>query len=124
MLGLAGSAAVFLYQEPIDLRKGFEGLSLVVEQEFKKRPHEGAVLGRGCFSKGTDKQKMERREFFMLLEGVTPKHLKKNVSKLIRRQFLFAACSPSIRQKGIKRISRMVHQPTHNILEIFARIDS
>jgi len=49
MLGLAGSAAVFLYQEPIDLRKGFEGLSLVVDYEFKKRPHEGAVLGRGWF---------------------------------------------------------------------------
>lgn len=104
MLGLAGSAAVFLYQEPIDLRKGFEGLSLVVENEFNQCVTSGAYfaflnrkrdrmkvlywdgdglaiwykrLEQGCFSKGTGKQKMERREFFMLLEGVTPKHLQK-----------------------------------------------
>ena len=44
MLGLAGSAAVFLYQEPIDLRKGFEGLSLVVENEFNQCVTNGAYF--------------------------------------------------------------------------------
>jgi transposase len=104
MLGLAGSAAIFLYQKPIDLRKGFEGLSLVVEREFGQRVTTGAYfaflnrkrdrmkvlywdgdglaiwykrLEQGCFSKGVGKVELERREFFMLLEGVTPKRLQK-----------------------------------------------
>ena len=102
MLGLAGSAAIFLYQKPIDLRKGFEGLSLVVEREFDQRvttyfaflnrkrdrmkvlywDGDGLAiwykrLEQGCFSKGMGKVELQRREFFMLLEGVTPKRFQK-----------------------------------------------
>lgn len=104
MLGISGSAAIFLYQKPIDLRKGFEGLSHVVEQEVGQQVTTGAYfaflnrkkdrmkvlywdgdglaiwykrLERGCFSQNNGKTQLERREFFMLLEGVTPKRLQK-----------------------------------------------
>lgn len=104
MLGIAGSAAIFLYQKPIDLRKGFEGLALVVERELGKCVTTGAYfaflnrnrdrmkvlywdgdglaiwykrLEQGHFSKSVNKVELERREFFMLLEGVTPKRLQK-----------------------------------------------
>jgi len=104
VLGISGNAAIFLYQGSIDLRKGFEGLSMVVEQAFGRYPTEGGYfaflnrrrdrikvlywdgdglaiwykrLEKGCFSKHRGKPMIERREFFMLLEGVTPKRFQK-----------------------------------------------
>jgi transposase len=34
MLALSGNSRIFVYQEPMDLRKGFEGLSAIVQQAF------------------------------------------------------------------------------------------
>ena len=103
MLALTGAARVFLYQEPIDLRKGFEGLSSAVEITFDSEITSGAYfaflnrrrnrikvlywdtdglaiwykrLEKGSFSKcGLNGGVIERREFLMLLEGITPRHL-------------------------------------------------
>lgn len=105
MLALAGNARIFFYQEYIDLRKGFEGLGVIVEYAFNCQLTSGAYfvfinrrrdrmkvlywdadglaiwykrLEKGSFSKKkTDKVLLERREFFMLLEGITPRRLQK-----------------------------------------------
>lgn len=105
MLSLPGSARIFLFQAPTDLRKGFEGLSAAVEVIFRGELNSGAYfvflnkprnrmkvlywdsdglviwykrLEKGTFSKRNLKDgKMERREFLMLLEGITPKRLQK-----------------------------------------------
>ena len=85
--------------EPIDLRKGFEGLSALTEQLFPKqlltgayfvfvnrvctsmkvlyRDHDGLALWCKRLEKGTFPKKcglpiMDRRQFFMLLEGIIP----------------------------------------------------
>ena len=103
MLAIAGNARIFLHKEPIDLRKGFESLSYLVEVLFSECPISGAYfvfinrrrdrmkvlywdvdglaiwykrLEKGSFSKrSTEKLILERREFFMLLEGVVPKRI-------------------------------------------------
>lgn len=103
MLGFAGNAKIFLCSESVDLRKGFEGLSCLVETHFQESLISGAYfiflnkarnrmkilywdidglaiwikrLEKGRFIKGTQHQALiERREFLMLLEGVTPKRL-------------------------------------------------
>jgi transposase len=108
MLALPGKARLFLYQTPTDMRKGFEGLSGVVDEEFKGELISGAYfiflnrqrnrmkvlywdgdgfaiwakrLEKGHFAKRKDnKVLLERREFFMLLEGITPKRLQKRYS--------------------------------------------
>jgi len=105
MLAFKGNARFFLHQEPIDLRKGFEGLTLVVEGIFEQEVAGGAYfifinrrrdrmkvlywdgdglaiwykrLEKGTFSKKKmDKVLIERREFLMLLEGVTPHRFQK-----------------------------------------------
>jgi transposase len=105
MLAIAGTAKILLCQIPMDLRKGFEGLSSLVESVFTEGLTSGAYfvflnrqrnrmkvlywdndglaiwskrLEKGSFPERKDKKLiLERREFFMLLEGVTPKHMQK-----------------------------------------------
>jgi transposase len=105
MLSFSGGARIFLYQFPTDLRKGFEGLSAAVEAVFQGELTSGAYfvffnkprnrikvlywdldglaiwykrLEKGTFSKrNIEGGKIERREFLMLLEGITPKRLQK-----------------------------------------------
>lgn len=105
MLAINGNIKIFCRKNPTDLRKGFEGLSWIVENEFNQDVTCGAYfiflnrsrdrmkvlywdadglaiwykrLEKGSFSKcGLDKINMDRREFFMLLEGIIPRKLKK-----------------------------------------------
>lgn len=103
MLSIAGNARIFLHQGPLDLRKGFEGLCATIQDVFSEEPTNGAIfvflnrkrdrmkvlywdsdgfaiwykrLEKGSFSKrSTDKILLDRRDFFMLLEGVVPRRL-------------------------------------------------
>jgi transposase len=105
MLSITGRARIFLYQSPTDLRKGFEGLSAAVEITFQGELTSGAYfvflnrprdrmkvlywdidglaiwykrLEKGTFSKlSAEGGILERRQFLMLLEGITPKRLQK-----------------------------------------------
>ncbi len=108
MLTLPGNPRLFLYHHPINMRKSFEGLSALVEQLFPGELLTGAFfiflnrrqdhmkvlywdtdglavwfkrLEKGRFPrKENEKAQMTRREFFMLLEGVTPKRLQPRFS--------------------------------------------
>jgi transposase len=103
MLTLTGNARLFICQHPVTMRKSFEGLSAIVEQLFpgeilsgaffiflnRRKDHmkvlfwdnDGLViwfkrLEKGSFAwKWGSCQSIDRRGFFMLLEGVTPKRL-------------------------------------------------
>lgn len=103
MLTIPGNARLFLCNQPVAIKKSFEGLSAIVEELFpgellsgslfiflnKHRDHikvlfwdkDGFVifykrLEKGAFSwKWGDVKTLDRREFLMLLEGVTPKVL-------------------------------------------------
>ena len=103
MFSLTGNPRIFLYKHPMNMRKSFEGLTVIVEQEFSIPITSGAFfvflnkrrdrmkllywdgdglaiwykrLEKGKFSPTTtEKSFMNRREFFLLLEGVTPKRL-------------------------------------------------
>jgi len=103
MLSVVGNARIFLYAEPVNMRKSFEGLCAIVEQALMEKPTSGAYfiflnrqknrikvlywdvdglaiwykrLEKGRFlCKAPGENLMTRREFFMLLEGVTPKCL-------------------------------------------------
>ena len=44
MLALSGNARIFLYQHATDLRKGFEGLGALVENNLKERLTSGAFF--------------------------------------------------------------------------------
>lgn len=105
MLAITGGARFFLCQAPTDLRKGFEGLSAAVEFAFQGELTSGAYfvflnrprdrmkvlywdldgfaiwykrLEKGTFSKrNMEEGRLERRDFLMLLEGITPKRLQK-----------------------------------------------
>lgn len=105
MLAFPGKARLFLYQESTDMRKGFEGLSSIVNLAFSGELTSGAYfiflnrqrnlmkvlywdadglaiwskrLEKGHFAKRKDQNViLERREFFMLLEGITPRRLQK-----------------------------------------------
>lgn len=105
MLSMSGNARIFLYQKPVDLRKGFEGLNALLEATVRDELLSGAyfaflnkrkdrikvlywdgdglviwykLLQKGCFSRGKiEKALLDRREFLMLLEGVTPKRIQK-----------------------------------------------
>ena len=108
MLALSGNARLFLYQTPINMRKSFEGLSAMIEQSFpgellsgaffiflnRHRDHmkvlfwdkDGFVIFYKRLEKGTFAWKwgspdaLDRRSFFMLLEGITPKRLQHRFS--------------------------------------------
>tara|TARA_B100001964_G_scaffold111170_1_gene124106 strand:+ start:508 stop:840 length:333 start_codon:yes stop_codon:yes gene_type:complete len=105
MLAMSGDARIFLFVEAVDMRKGFEGLSLVVEMHFADELTSGAYfvflnrrrdrmkvlywdadglviwykrLERGAFHFTQIKNKLlDRRSFLMLLEGIVPKRLHK-----------------------------------------------
>ena len=104
MLALPGEARIFLCTEPVDLRKGFEGLSALAETLFPDTLFTGAYFGflnksghsikvlywdgdgfviwmkrleKGTFSKKSTRKIMTRRDFFLLLEGVIPKKISK-----------------------------------------------
>ena len=105
MLAFPGKARLSLYQESTDMRKGFEGLSSVVNLAFSGELTSGAYfiflnrqrnimkvlywdsdglaiwhkrLEKGHFAKRRNQSAiLERREFFMLLEGITPRRLQK-----------------------------------------------
>jgi transposase len=100
-----GNVRIFLYRETVDMRKGFEGLSALVEEAFSGELLSGAYfvflnykrdkikvlywdlgglaiwykrLEEGRFQKfQSDRTLIERREFLMLLEGVIPKRMQK-----------------------------------------------
>lgn len=103
MLTLSASTKIFFYRGPIDLRKGFEGLSALVEANpldaltsgsyfvFLNRTRDRMKvlywdldglaiwykrLEKGCFSnRDIAEGHIDRRDFLMLLEGVTPQRL-------------------------------------------------
>jgi len=104
MLALSGSTRIFVYNGPVDMRKGFEGLSVLVEEIFSGQLTSGACfvflnkrrdrmkviywdidglviwykrLEKGRFVQTSSEAMISRREFFMLLEGITPKVLQK-----------------------------------------------
>lgn len=101
MLTLSGNARIFLHQYPTDMRKSFEGLSVAVQETFpdllmsgsyfvflnKRRDYMKVLywdadgfaiwckrLEKGSFSR-KDSQILDRKQFLMLLEGITPKKM-------------------------------------------------
>lgn len=105
MLAIAGNARIFFFQKPIDMRKGVEALSVLVEENcvgelttgayfvFVNRPrdrmkvlywdNDGFAIWWKRLEKGTfrllgiDRKLINRKEFFMLLEGITPHRIQK-----------------------------------------------
>jgi transposase len=103
MLAISGNARIFFFQRPIDMRKGMETLSILVEENCKGELMSGAYfvfvnrvrdrmkvlywdndgfaiwwkrLEKGSFRLiGIDKALIDRKEFFMLLEGITPQKI-------------------------------------------------
>jgi transposase len=108
MITVPASARLFLCQQPMSMRKSFEGLSKEVEQLFpgellsvaffiflnRYRDHmkvlfwdgDGFVIWYKRLEKGTFSGKwgsevsLNRRAFLMLLEGITPKRLQSRFS--------------------------------------------
>src|SRR3989337_1900605 len=108
MLTVPGNARLFLCQQPMSMRKSFEGLSKEVEQLFpgellsgaffvflnRRRDHikvlfwakDGFIIWFKRLEEGTfplkwgDVLQLDRRAFLMLLEGVTPKRLQHRFS--------------------------------------------
>jgi transposase len=105
MLAIAPNARIFFYQQPLDMRKGVEGMSSIVEELFSSELTTGAYfvfvnkskdkmkvlywdhdgfaiwwkrLEQGTFRLlGIERALIDRREFFMLLEGITPHKVQK-----------------------------------------------
>lgn len=105
MLAVSGNARIFLFQKPIDMRKGIEALSALVEENCAGELMTGAYfvfinrlkdkmkvlywdndgfaiwwkrLEKGSFRLlGIERALIDRKEFFMLLEGITPKKVQK-----------------------------------------------
>ena len=103
MLNLNSQVRIFLCKESINLRKSFEGLSVVVQNIFQVELTSGAYfvffnrrrdcikvlywdgdglaiwykrLEKGSFLQQNPLQEeIDRREFMMLLEGITPKRI-------------------------------------------------
>lgn len=100
---MTGKARLFLCQHPVNMRKSFEGLSAIVEQLFpgellsgaffvflnRRKDHikvlfwdnDGFVIWCKRLEKGSflwkwgSQETLDRRGFFMLLEGVIPRRL-------------------------------------------------
>ncbi len=105
MLAIPGNARIFFFQKPVDMRKGLETLSVLVEENCKGELMSGAYfvfvnrikdkmkvlywdndgfaiwwkrLEKGSFRLlGFDKDLIDRKEFFMLLEGITPRKIQR-----------------------------------------------
>ena len=103
MLSIPGNARLFICQHPVNMHKSFEGLSALVEELFPKELLSGALfiflnrrkdhmkvffwdkdglviwfkrLEKGSFAwKWGGDNRIDRRAFLMLLEGITPKRL-------------------------------------------------
>ena len=103
-----GAARIFLYDQPVDMRKSFEGLGLLVDRSypgtllsgslflFLNRPRtlikilywdgDGFVIWYKRLESGTfsgcfnGQTELSRQQFTLLLEGVTPKRLSKRFS--------------------------------------------
>lgn len=108
MLAISGNARIFFFQKPIDMRKGVEALSVLVEENCTGELTTGAYfvfvnrsrdrmkvlywdsdgfaiwwkrLEKGTFRLlGIDRKLIDRKEFFMLLEGITPHRIQKRFS--------------------------------------------
>lgn len=108
MLGLAADARIFLCLEPVDMRKGFDGLSAIAQRLFPEKLLSGAYfvffnkpsnkikvlywdadglviwykrLEKGTFPKKWMRQsQLDRRDFFMLLEGIIPQKISRRFS--------------------------------------------
>lgn len=103
MLTIPGNARLFLCHYPVNMRKSFEGLNAIVEELFPEELLSGALFiflnrrkdhmkvffwdkdglviwfkrlekGSSAWKWGIDNQ-IDRRTFFMLLEGITQKRL-------------------------------------------------
>ncbi len=105
MLTVSSTAKILLYQNGVDMRKSFEGLSAIIQQAFPEQLLTGALfvflnrardkvkvlywdkdglaiwykmLEKGTFSRGNlTGEQISRTEFLMLLEGITPKKVQK-----------------------------------------------
>lgn len=105
MLAISANARIFFFQDSVDMRKGIERLSSLVETFCSGELMSGAYfvfvnrtkdkmkvlywdndgfaiwwkrLEKGSFRMiGTHKQLIDRKEFFMLLEGITPAKIQK-----------------------------------------------
>lgn len=105
MLAISATTRIFLFREAVDMRKGFESLSGVVETVFEGQLTTGAYfvflnwkrdrlkvlywdidglaiwykrLEKGSYPKRrNDDVMIERKEFLMMLEGVTPVRIQK-----------------------------------------------
>lgn len=108
MLIIPGHARLFVCQHPVSMRKSFEGLSAIVEELFPQELLSGALfiflnrrkdhmkvlfwdkdglviwfkrLEKGTFAwKWENGNRIDRRDFLMLLEGVTPKRMQMRYS--------------------------------------------
>jgi len=102
MLSL-NSSQIYLYRQPVNMHKSFEGLSALVQQSFPGKLYTGAYfvflnksskcikilvwdgdgyaiyykrLEKGRFLvNGKAESSLTRREFLMLFEGIKPVHL-------------------------------------------------
>lgn len=99
---------IFLCKEPVNMRMSFEGLGTLVEQLFPGELLTGALflflnkprnclkalfwdrdgfciwykrLERGAFVCNMQNQTLDRREFLMLLEGITPQKMRPKFSQ-------------------------------------------
>ena len=109
MLTISSNTKFFFYQKPIKMHRSFEGLSSAVEEAFPGELLSGSYfiflnrlgdhmkvlywdgdglviwykrLEKGSFSgKNYCKDSINRREFFMLLEGITPQKIQARYSK-------------------------------------------
>lgn len=105
MLAISSNARIFFFQNPVDMRKGIEGLSALVEAFCAGELISGAYfvfvnrlkntikvlywdsdgfviwwkrLEKGSFRlTGTERPLIDRKEFFMLLDGITPQKIQK-----------------------------------------------
>lgn len=105
MLAISANARIFFFRESVDMRKGIEGLSSLAETFCYGELMSGAYfvfvnrvkdkmkvlywdndgfaiwwkrLEKGSFNLfGNQEMLIGRKEFFMLLEGITPKRIQK-----------------------------------------------
>ena len=103
MLSFSGQVRIFVHAEPVNMKKSFEGLGAIINNIFHAELTTGAYFAffnrrRDCIKvlywdgdglviwykrleKGSFLQQnlaqglVERRDFLMLLEGVTPKRI-------------------------------------------------
>jgi len=106
MFQLSSSAKIFVYSEPTNMRKSFEGLCQIIETTFsvdltteaffifinRKKDsmkvlywdQDGLAIWYKRLEKGSflrnKKTVLNRREFVMLLEGIVPKKLNRRYS--------------------------------------------